>query len=326
LLIYADQKDLPMNRIIDGQLRSCFREKLGDGVELFSEHIDASRFSDERLHRKLLEFLHDKYSARGLDLIVVIESSTLDTIQLHRDWFFPATPVVFCCVTEAEYKARRILPGVTGIPARLDYGPTLELVLRLHPGTRCVALIAGTAKTDTEPVGEARRDFRLFEGKVGFRYLVGLSMADLREELLQLSWDTIIIYFGITQDGAGAFFVPREALVQVSQVASVPIYGYYDSYLGHGVIGGFMASFEIEATNAARVGLRILDGEKPEHLPANGASSCAYMFDWRQLRRWGIDEDDLPPAASSASGNQVSGICTAGTSSAFSHFARSRRC
>jgi hypothetical protein len=35
LFIYGDQKDLPMNLIVDSRLRSIFREKLGDGVELY---------------------------------------------------------------------------------------------------------------------------------------------------------------------------------------------------------------------------------------------------------------------------------------------------
>src|SRR5262249_19618875 len=187
LLIYGDQKDLPMNLIVDGRLRSIIREKLNDGVDLFSEYLDVSRFPDKRSRRRLLEFLHDRYSARGLDLIVVIDSAALDQVLLHRDWFFPATPVVFCCVTEAEYKARRIGPGVKGIPAKLDYGPTLELALRFHTGTRRVVVIAGASKEDTDTLADVRRDFQPFEGKVEFRYLVGLPMADLRKEVSQLS-------------------------------------------------------------------------------------------------------------------------------------------
>jgi PAS domain S-box-containing protein len=297
LLLYGDEKDLPMNLVVDRQLRSRFREKLGDGVRLFSEYLDASRFPDSRFQQHQLEFLHDRYSARGLDLIVVVDSSALDQVQTHREWFFPATPVVFCCVTEAEYKARRIGPGVTGIPAKLEYRPTLELALRLHPGTRGVVVIAGASKSDTNTAADVRREFRPFEDRVAFRYLVGLPMAELRQIVSQVSGGTIIIYVSISQDGAGTNYIPREALVQVSQAASVPVYGYYDSYLGHGIVGGFVASFEIEATNAARLGLRVLAGEKAEELSADGAPSCGYLFDWRQLNRWGIDEKDLPPAS-----------------------------
>jgi hypothetical protein len=74
LLLYGTQKDLPMNLLIGSQLRSTFREKLGDGVDLYSEYVDASRFPDKGYPRKLLEHLNDKYSARGLDLIVVVEA------------------------------------------------------------------------------------------------------------------------------------------------------------------------------------------------------------------------------------------------------------
>ena len=264
---------------------------------MFSEYIDVGRFPDESFHRKQLEFLHDKYSAHGLDLIVAIEASTLDMIQLHRDWFFPATPVVFCCVTEAKYKDRRILSGVTGIPLRLDYRPTLEVILRLHPRVRRVVVIAGADKIDTEPVDIARREFQPFEDAVEVRYLIGLPMADLQEKVSDLSGDTVIIFISIVRDGAGTSFISREALVQVFQAARVPIYGYYESYLGHGVVGGFMASYELEASNAAYLGLRILAGEKPEDLSGTKAASCAYLFDWRQLKRWGIDEKDLPPGS-----------------------------
>jgi PAS domain S-box-containing protein len=297
LLLYADDKDLPMNRIIDGQLRSSFREKLGDAVVLFSEYLDISRFPDSQIHRNQFEFLRDRYSAQGLDLIVVVDHPTLDKIQLYRDWFFPTTPVVFCCVTDAEYKARRIGPGITGIPAKMDYNPTLELVLRLHPGTRRVVVIAGASQGDAETVADVRSEFRAFEDRVEVRYLVGLPMADLRQEVAQLSGGTVIIYVSISQDGAGTYYYPRDALDQISQAASVPIYGYYDSYLGHGVVGGYVASFELEAKNAAGLGLRILAGEKPEDLSGNEATSCAYLFDWRQLQRWGIAEADLPPGS-----------------------------
>jgi signal transduction histidine kinase len=297
LILYGSEKDLPMNVIVDGQLRSSFRESLSESVELYSEYIDVSRFPDKGYPRKLLDLLREKYRARGLDLIVVVETSALDAIQLHHDWFFPTTPVVFCCVTQAEYQARAIRPGVTGIPAKLDYGPTLEVALRLHPGTRHVVVISGASKMDAETMADARRDFRPFEGKAEFRYLVDLPMAQLREEVSRLSGDTIIIHLSIYQDGAGKFFIPRDALDQVAKTASVPIYGYYDAWLGHGIVGGFVASFEIEATNAAHLGLRLLAGEKAEELAPAGATSCGYQFDWRELKRWGLNEASLPPGS-----------------------------
>jgi PAS domain S-box-containing protein len=297
LLLYGSDKDLPMNLLIDRQLRASFHEKMGDGVELFSEYVDRNRFPDKRNDRRLLDLLHDKHSAHGLDLIVVVESSALDLIQSHRDWFFPSTPVIFCCVTEAEYKTRTISPGVTGIPHRLDYAPTLEVALKLHPGTRQVAVVAGVSAGDRSALNNALREFQRFRDSVTIRELVGLPMGELRQEISHLSRDTIIIYLSIAQDRDGAFYVPRDALDRLSDVASAPVYAYFDSWLGHGIVGGYVANFEIEAANVARLGMLALATEKSEYLSAKNATSCAYMFDWRQLKRWGIDEAELPPGS-----------------------------
>ena len=47
-------------------------------------------------------------------------------------------------VEERELKARQLGPGVVGVPMRMDLVPTLELALRLHPGTRRVVVVTGT--------------------------------------------------------------------------------------------------------------------------------------------------------------------------------------
>ena len=40
----------------------------------------------------------------------------------------------------------------------------------------------------------------------------------------------------------------------------------------------------------------MLAGEKPESIAPHGILTEA-IFDWRQLRRWGISEDRLPPGS-----------------------------
>ncbi len=67
-------------------------------------------------------------------------------------------------MTEGEYKARTMKPGVTGFPAKLNYGPTLEVALQLHPGTRRVVVIAGASENDEDVLPDVRRRFRRVRG------------------------------------------------------------------------------------------------------------------------------------------------------------------
>jgi PAS domain S-box-containing protein len=58
-----------------------------------------------------------------------------------------------------------------------------------------------------------------------------------------------------------------------------------------------MGSFEEDGKAVAQLGLRILNGERPEDIPITRAPTFLYMLDWRQLKRWSIAEDRLPPGS-----------------------------
>ncbi len=79
LLLYSSEKDLPMNQLIDSQLRSAFRDKLSKSVDLYSEY---HRFrsllrTKEQPCSSTSSSCREKHSARGLDLVIVVEADTL---------------------------------------------------------------------------------------------------------------------------------------------------------------------------------------------------------------------------------------------------------
>lgn len=158
-------------------------------------------------------------------------------------------------------------------------------------------VVAGGSPFDAGWAEEARRTFRHLEDRLEFVYLTGLPMADLLDRVAALPGQSLVYYLHVSQDGAGSPVIPAEALERLAARANAPIYGHVDAYVGRGVVGGHVFSFEAEGRNAARLGLRILAGETPESVAVGGVSANADVFDWRQLRRWGIDKASLPPGA-----------------------------
>jgi len=66
--------------------------------------------------------------------------------------------------------------------------------------------------------------------------------------------------------------------------------------MGQGGVGGLVVSFAKEGEIVAADVLRILNGEKPQDIPiVRGAN--LYIFDWRALKRWGLEESGLPPGS-----------------------------
>ena len=294
MVLYPVSDGQPGILLFDQSLRSTFKASAHDKVEIYNEYLDAVRFDDDDYRRRLGEFLRQKYAGRKIDVIIPALAPSLDFVLEYHEELFPDVPVVFAAIEQREVEARKLGPGFLGVPMKVDLQSTLEVALRLHPQTRRVAVVAGKSKTDSYWVAEARKAFRGHEGNLEFVYLTGLPMDDLLREVARLPERSIVCYLHVFEDGRGEAFVPAEAGERVATAASAPVYGLYRTYLGRGIVGGRVVSFEAEGEKAARLALRVLAGEKLESVARPEASENPYVFDWRQLRRWGIEEGALP--------------------------------
>jgi PAS domain S-box-containing protein len=297
VVLYPDNNDgSPGNFLVDQSIRAAVAAGSSDRVEIHNEYLDVSPVRTDGFKQLQTEFLRQKYVGRKVDLVIAGLSSGLDFILAHRERIFPGVPIVFCAVDEREVRARKLPPDVIGVPLKMDLLATLDLALQLHPNTERVFVIAGMAKFDADWEAEARQAFRAYD-KLEFVYLTKLRLEDLLEEISHLPERSIIYYLHVVQDGTGRVLVPAEVLALLAAKANAPIYGHVDSYVGRGLVGGRVFRWETEGTNAAKLGLRILAGEKPERIGVQKTSANTYLFDWRQLQRWGIREESLPPGS-----------------------------
>ena len=107
----------------------------------------------------------------------------------------------------------------------------------------------------------------------------------------------MVIYLSLFRDSAGNDYLPREALARVTQAANAPVYALWENLLGLGIVGGHLMSFGAQGRTAGEIGRRVLNGEKPGEIPIVYDGTNIYEFDWRQLKRWGLKESDLPPGS-----------------------------
>jgi two-component sensor histidine kinase len=119
-------------------------------------------------------------------------------------------------------------------------------------------------------------------------------MGDIKRRVSELPPQTVIVYTPLLRDGAGVSFIPVEALAAISPVANRPIVVDAETFLGHGAVGGFILSPGADGRAAARLVLRVLNGEDPGHIPVVPTVAPRPIFDWRELQRWRIPESQLP--------------------------------
>jgi PAS domain S-box-containing protein len=293
LVLYSDERLLPANIIADEAIRATFAAESSNPIEFHSEFLDVTRFPGEAQQQRERDSLQDKYRERLPDLVIAGGGPALEFLLKYRAALFADVPIVHCGV-EALPKE---MPDakIAGIPMLRAAASTLELALSLHPDTRTVAVVAGSALQDLESAEQFRRETPAFADRVGFTWLTNLSLPDLRAELSRLPDRTVVLYLTMFQDATGASFTPRQALTLFAPASPAPIYGCYDTYLGYGIVGGSMVTFEEIGRKAARLGMRVLAGEDAQTVARSESHQPLPMFDWRELRRWNISEKQLPP-------------------------------
>ena len=82
-------------------------------------------------------------------------------------------------------------------------------------------------------------------------YLSGLPMSEILTAVGTLPKGTVVVLGAFLRDGAGRTFTTPEALSLLAGASAAPIYGFGQSLLGHGIVGGPLISFEAQGVKAA---------------------------------------------------------------------------
>jgi signal transduction histidine kinase len=297
LLLFDERTELPGLSILNADFLHSLRSASTDPVEVYTEEMDLSRFKSDTYSARFRDYLRSKYAGRKIDVAVAAMGPSLEFLVTDGKDVFPGTPIVFCGIDKRELDSLVLPSDATGVLVKRQFHPTLEVALRLHPDTKQIVVVSGTSEFDARLVDQAKAEFHGFEDRLKFMYLSALPMPKLLAELSHLPPHTIVLYTTMFQDGAGTPFVPHEAAARIAAASSAPVYGFLDQYLGRGIVGGQLYSVGTQGEEAAKLTLRILGGTRAEDLPFIVPEAGNLMFDWRQLHRWGISEDALPPGS-----------------------------
>jgi signal transduction histidine kinase len=294
LVLYSDERLLPANIIVDEAIRATFAVGTNDRIEFYSEFLDVARFPGEEAQQRQRDFFRDKYRERPPDLVIAVSGGALIFLAKHRSDLFAGVPIVYCPVA-GDPHPDDLSDTIAEVPVPDSIAATLEMMLGLHPSTRQVVIVSGNGPRDRQMADTFRQKITGFGNRVAFSWVTNLSMEELRGELSRLSDHSVVLYLTMFQDAAGKTFTPRQALDAFAPASRVPIYSCYDTYLGHGIVGGSMVTFEQIGRKAAQLGVRILAGENAQAAVRSESYQPAPIVDWRELRRWGIHENRLPP-------------------------------
>ncbi len=294
LVLYWHGKDDPSNVAVDRHLQAAFKRDPAETVEYYAEYFESDRFPGEAQARILRDYLRQKYASRKIHVLLAVSPVPLEFLLMYRNDLFPGTPIVFYTAADLEPVNQTAGPAFTGVSTPDAYGKTLDAAVRLHPEVRQAFIISGTPDRDRMIERQARKQLEGYQSRIALTYITDLPLDELIATVKNVPERSIILYPRQSQEDPGRVLSPIDFLTLISRSAPVPVYSPGSAYVGYGSVGGYVIDLEAGATTAAEIALRVAQGTRPEDIPV-AQSPTIPMFDGRQLTRWGISEDRLPP-------------------------------
>ncbi|MCO5124518.1 MAG: ATP-binding protein [Rhizobacter sp.] len=296
LVLYSNGRPLPANAEFDAGMAEVLGERSDVKVSLSSEFLDFPNFSGEAYERTVAAYLHDKYAQRQPRLIIAGGDEALAFAVRQREHMFPGVPVLFAGVELAN--VQRLSPlaaGVFGVPMRFDFIEGVEQALRWRPHTRHLLVITGTSASDVEWRARVQEEAGHFDKRLAVEFVTANSTEALLQRLRALGGDWLVYTPGYFRDGDGQTFTPRKSAGLIATAATVPVIGPFSTFIGIGVLAGYVPQFFDMGRVTAHLALRVLGGEAPASIPVPATMPAALHIDWRQAQRFGIDSAELPP-------------------------------
>jgi signal transduction histidine kinase len=290
LVLYSTRRDAQFSVVGESELPRILDEGLERNLDYYAEFIDLTRFPDPAYRQGFRDFLLVKYRGVRFDLIIALQKAAVEFISGLELPSFRDTPVVF--LTNTAGIMRR--PNSTGVLHERNYLATVDLIRQLQPDVRNLFIVTGASAADETYEDELRRQMPSSDPRLRVTYLSGLTTTELEDRLSKLPPHSAVYHVLVTADGAGKRFHPLEYVDRTSAAANAPVYCWVDCAIGHGIVGGGLYSQGDAIARVGQVALRVLHGESADSIPIAAVTLHRNEVDWRQLRRWRIDERRLP--------------------------------
>jgi PAS domain S-box-containing protein len=297
LILHSLGFSSPASIRVDEEIRAAL-DNSPYQIELYEETLQGILFSDPAEQKEARLWLIRKYRDRRPDIVIAVAPAPIRFMAESHNEFGPDTPVVICASSEDQLDNLKLDSRFTGAWRTLDAAKTLGAALRLRPDTKHVVVVGGGIFWYDKRLEDiVKEQLHSYESRFAFTYLSNLTMPALLEQLRRLPEHSIVFYTAISQDAAGTHFIDEtQSLPMVVGAANAPVFVTEDTFIGEGTVGGYVTSYSEEGRVAGSLAVRILNGEQPEHIPiVNDAN--VYMFDWRALQRWGLNEKRVPPSS-----------------------------
>ena len=288
------------NLIIDhftGNFRIDLEQRAGGPVNFIQVVVGPTGFVGPP-EQSVIDFIRSTFADRPRpDLIVTVAGPAAVFARKHRRELFPDTPLLFAAVDVNFLGNAPLGENEATVAALHDFPGIVDDILQVLPQTRQVFMISGSGDVGKFWRKRLAEQFDRFRGRVEFTWSDDLSLPEILRRCSTLPSNSAIFFLTLGTDATGAAYADERVMGDLHAAANAQIFSAHDVYLGTGVVGGRLMSIDALSHRTTDSAFRILRGESPSVVRVPAQLPGQPVFDWRELKRWGIPESRLPPGS-----------------------------
>jgi len=294
LFLTSYDPNLPVvNTVVQSALASIQRNG-GARVEVFTEHLDSDRFGGPDGLRAFEETFRHKYARSGFDVVLAIGAPALRFAMEHRQSLWPQAQVVYGGMRQTEIDALSPPKSFRGVATEFEFLATVKEALRLLPDTRNLFVVYGCAESDQSGLRFALETLRAAKLRLAIEPVPCSTIEEYRQRLSTLPPNSMILwgFFRSVRGGQSPF--PIEGVKAIIPLANAPVVPFWANFLQAGALGGKMYDGTAAGTAMGSEVSHALRGD-----PYSGPLIVdgRWTWNWPQLKRYGISEDQLLPSS-----------------------------
>lgn len=299
LLLDSFGREFPPYDVIVAAFRSELAKAPGGPVAVYDASMAAGQPSGSGDEESLLDLLRHRFAGSAPDVVITIGPPAAAFYTKYREQIFPQVPLVLSGIDERFVRNSALHGGDAAVASHQSLTGVVHDMLRVLPDTKRVVVILGDTPLERYWRVAAGNELGRLTNEVNIEWLNQLSLEQMRRRVATLPPHSAVLYTLLLTDAAGVPYERGTALSTLAAVSAVPLFSLYEHEVEHGVVGS-SGSYRVqqrEGALAAEAVLRSLSGVQFAEPTIRVVDYDGWVYDWRELRRWGIDLGHLPPGS-----------------------------
>ena len=295
----------------------------GQGIraDIRTFYLDCEQYEEVDETQRMYDCM-DTVSYWKPDLILVNDDQATYSLLACGHPLVQSTPIVFAGVNFPNWELLKGYQEITGLWDKPDYLETIHMVEQLLGKTRIRFFHDNTylgRQVTREIADQLKKDYPKISYSL-YNYLkdptsytehptIDIFHEDNEPDIDRP--DSTSFYFinlrkkdrngllwtisGMVKYSAYIQTKYDYSMMRIGRIAVIPVFTVINEGFDYhqGILGGYITTIDLQASESTALASRILRGEKASQIPIT-QSSKKHVIDWDELKRWNIDRSSLP--------------------------------